>query len=335
MLKRIENDKWLIDIQPGGRNSRRHRKSFNTKSEALRFQSLIEKKHAEGLEWNPEGADKRTLIDLADIWHQQIGIHLKDGERRKRAAIRTANALGNPYGAKLTAQEYLVYRQNRTRYQNTGPKSVSPKTLNNELSYICSIYNHLYKTDQIKYRNPLRTIKAIRIDESELTFLDEDEINELFSAIKQTSTNPHVYLIAEVCLATAARWSEAESLHTKQIKNNSITYINTKTSKSRTVPISPELFKKLHGHGKGKLFSSSIGAFRRALVKTSIELPKGQASHVLRHTYASHFMMQGGDILTLQRIMGHSKIDMTMRYAHLSPAHLAQAVQFSAHNFLR
>ena len=40
-------------------------------------------------------------------------------------------------------------------------------------------------------------------------------------------------------------------------------------------------------------------------------------------------MMAGGDILTLQRILGHSSIQVTMRYAHLSPTHLMAAVRFS------
>nr|WP_231473619.1 tyrosine-type recombinase/integrase [Shewanella sp. 38A_GOM-205m] len=58
-------------------------------------------------------------------------------------------------------------------------------------------------------------------------------------------------------------------------------------------------------------------------------MPKGQASHVLRHTFASHFVMNGGNILTLQRILGHSSIQMTMRYAHLAPEHLIEATKLN------
>lgn len=58
-------------------------------------------------------------------------------------------------------------------------------------------------------------------------------------------------------------------------------------------------------------------------------LPKGQASHALRHTFASHFMQNGGNILTLQKILGHSSLAMTMRYAHLAPEHLAEAVKLN------
>jgi site-specific recombinase XerD len=41
--------------------------------------------------------------------------------------------------------------------------------------------------------------------------------------------------------------------------------------------------------------------------------------HALRHTFASHFMMSGGNILTLQKLLGHADLKMTMVYAHLSP----------------
>ncbi|HBP5354615.1 TPA: integrase, partial [Pseudomonas aeruginosa] len=50
--------------------------------------------------------------------------------------------------------------------------------------------------------------------------------------------------------------------------------------------------------------------------------------HALRHTFASHFMMNGGNILTLQKILGHSTLTMTMRYAHPSPDHLQDAVKY-------
>ncbi|WP_080090208.1 tyrosine-type recombinase/integrase, partial [Salmonella enterica] len=45
-----------------------------------------------------------------------------------------------------------------------------------------------------------------------------------------------------------------------------------------------------------------------------------------RHTFASHFMMNGGNILVLRDILGHSDIKMTMVYAHFSPEHLEDAV---------
>ena len=73
---------------------------------------------------------------------------------------------------------------------------------------------------------------------------------------------------------------------------------------------------------RGSLFSSTYEAFKSALRRTGIEQPKGQRPHVPKHTFASHFMMRGGNNLTLQQILGHNMIMMTMRYAHFAPNHL-------------
>jgi integrase len=49
--------------------------------------------------------------------------------------------------------------------------------------------------------------------------------------------------------------------------------------------------------------------------------------HDLRHTFASRFMMGGGDLYSLSKLMGHKSLAMTMRYAHLSPGHLRAEVE--------
>ncbi len=52
----------------------------------------------------------------------------------------------------------------------------------------------------------------------------------------------------------------------------------------------------------------------------------GKPWHMLRHTYASHFVMSGGSLYDLQRLLGHASPTTTQRYAHLAPDHLAAAV---------
>jgi len=72
-------------------------------------------------------------------------------------------------------------------------------------------------------------------------------------------------------------------------------------------------------HTEKRLFDNCRTAFRKAAERSKIQFPEGQITHILRHTFASHFMMNGGDILTLQKVLGHSDLKMTMRYSHLSP----------------
>jgi integrase len=49
--------------------------------------------------------------------------------------------------------------------------------------------------------------------------------------------------------------------------------------------------------------------------------------HCLRHTFASRLVMAGVDIRTVQELMGHKTIGMTVRYAHLAPTHTLAAVE--------
>ena len=70
-------------------------------------------------------------------------------------------------------------------------------------------------------------------------------------------------------------------------------------------------------------------AFKEAIKRADIILPKGQMTHVLRNTFASHFMMNGGNILVLQQILGDVNIVDTMKYAHFSKTHLEDAIKFN------
>ena len=48
---------------------------------------------------------------------------------------------------------------------------------------------------------------------------------------------------------------------------------------------------------------------------------------MLRHTFASHYMMAGGSLLALSKILAHSNIAMTMVYAHLAPDYLDREME--------
>jgi len=65
-------------------------------------------------------------------------------------------------------------------------------------------------------------------------------------------------------------------------------------------------------------------AFLRRVFTTGIE---NLHWHDLRHTFASCSVMKGVDLRTVQELMGHTTITMTLRYSHLSPAHQLEAVQ--------
>lgn len=318
------NGGWKVDFRAGGANGKRYRKTCKTKAEAERYQKFVESKLiADGKPWEPKPQDTRRLLELIESWYQLHGQYLSDGLRRKSKLILAANALKNPIGHELKALDYTRYRAKRKE------SGIADKTLNNELGYLRAFYNSLKKLGEIDYANPLAEIEQIKLYEKELSYLTHEQIDELMLSIEKCK-NPHVELIVLVSLCTGGRWGEVEALTTRQIRDNKVTFINTKSKKNRSIPIPEWLCKKLIEHSKltnnTNIFTSSLSSFSKALKRTNIELPKGQAAHVLRHTFASHFMMNGGNILTLQKALGHSDIRVTMRYAHLAPDHLNDAL---------
>ncbi|MBU9464680.1 tyrosine-type recombinase/integrase [Burkholderia multivorans] len=202
-----------------------------------------------------------------------------------------------------------------------------------EHAYLRSVFSELKRLGQWKGDNPMSSLRQFKIVERELTYLDNPQIIRLLHELGE-GRNKHAKLIAKICLATGARWSEAESLTIHQVKNGLIQYTRTKSGKTRAVPVNQALFDEIHEHYRnhgadGHIFESAASAFRKAIDRANIALPDGQLTHVLRHTFASHFMINGGNILTLQRILGHASLTMTMRYAHLSPDHLEEARRFN------
>jgi len=324
-ISKVES-KWLVDIYPSGREGKRVRKKFDTRIEAQRFEKYILAKANSDKDWNESKPDNRSLLELVDIWLRLVGQFLKDGERRKRKLGYLAEGLGNPIARKLTPKDFSHWRAMRSE------QGTSAKTLNNELGYLNALFNSLKQNGEIHFSNPISEIASLKVSEKELSYLTIEQIEELMDSIKLCE-NPHVELIVLVCLCTGARWGEAEGLTSDRVRDGKVTFTDTKNGKNRTIPIPDWLFDRLKKHSKlskdTALFTGSISSFRRALKRTTIELPKGQAAHVLRHSFASHFMINGGNILTLQRIMGHSDIRITMRYAHLAPDHFQDALKFS------
>ncbi|SDH95748.1 phage integrase [Pseudomonas panipatensis] len=320
-ITKLPDGLWFVDVEPI--KGKRFRKRFKTKTEAQRFEATVRQKCIENPDWSPKPKDRRRLSELVDRWAVLHGHALSDGENRKRLLIQLAKDLGDPVASQLTGHMYAEYRAQQIS------KGANGKTLNNRLGYLRAVFNELLQLGDIDFANPLQRVKPLKLQERELTWLTEEQIRTLFGAIRKRCKTPHVEMVARVCLATGARWGEAEGLSPTRIRGGCVTFVNTKSKRARSVPIDSDLEAALKDHFiKHGMFSNCRNSFDQT-IKGCIALPPGQASHVLRHTFASHFMMNGGNILTLQKILGHTSLAMTMRYAHLSPDHLQDAVRFN------
>jgi integrase len=314
---------WLVDSQPGGRGGKRFRKTFKTQAEAKAYESWLTTQVNQDAKWMPERRDIRKLTELIALWFTHHGSGLAAGGDMHRRLLAMAAAMGNPVADRFTVEVFASYR---TRRIESG---ISANNMNREHAYLRAMFNELIRLGYWVKENPLANLRQFRIQQTELSYLTLPQIDKLLSALGD-SRNPHVRTISKICLSTGARWSEAEEMRTSQLKPGMIEFARTKSGKTRAVPIDDVLMTEIETHARehasmGRIFGYSISAFREGIERAGIELPDGQMTHVLRHSFASHFMMNGGNILTLQRILGHANVTMTMRYAHFSPDHLQEA----------
>ncbi|ASG10389.1 tyrosine-type recombinase/integrase [Salmonella enterica subsp. enterica] len=332
-VRKLPSGEWIADFytvdRKNGKEGKRVRKKFSTKGEALAFENYTLQK-IEDSPWLGDGKDNRRLSDLVNLWFDRHGITLKDGEKRKSSMLWAAECMGSPLATEFSAQLFTAYRAKRLDGNFARTKrvlKVSPRTMNLEHAYFLAVFNELKRLGEWQAPNPLENVRQFRTDESEMAFLTTEQIELLLEECRRSSAKD-LEMVVKVCLATGARWSEAEKLKRSQIAAGKITFTKTKGKRNRTIPLAPEFAAELPKKN-GNLFSPCYYAFRSALERAGIELPAGQLTHVLRHTFASHFMMNGGNILVLQKILGHTDIKMTMRYAHFAPNHLEEAAKLN------
>lgn len=164
-------------------------------------------------------------------------------------------------------------------------------------------------------------------------YLTEDEVVRLLDSY----VNDHTRDITEGVINTGMRRKEILSLKWEQIRGEFIYLSETKTSESRQIPVNEDLAELFKGIRKrrqlkseyvfcdkqGRPFREIKTSFKAALRRAGIE---DFRFHDLRHTFASHFIMRGGETKALQEILGHKSLTMTMRYAHLSQDHKMKAI---------
>jgi integrase len=196
-------------------------------------------------------------------------------------------------------------------------------------------------------RNPSDLVEIKRPDDARDRYLSQDELLRLKRALDEklyqkgtrtlNKTFGRMRLLVLIAVTTGMRASEIFGLTwTDVLYNEGLIAVRAKLKggKMRYVPMLPELAAELRGYpavtGTDRIFPPKEdatsgrqrveGSFEDLLERAEIE---DFRFHDLRHTFASWYMMHGGDLYALAKILGHSNIKMTERYAKLARKHLA------------
>jgi integrase len=242
--------------------------------------------------------------------------------------------------AHLTPKIFEDYKSYRRRIPLNKGIIAKTNTVNMEIKTLRSILNYAIKWGYLR-NNPTTGVKKLKVvDAKKPRFLSSAEIK-----IMLEKCGPELYPIFYVMLNTGMRLGELLYLMWSDIdfERNRI-YIQAKEfwhpkTGERIIPMSDGVkleLQKIKSEqliSKGFVFPGKDGGpltiklrERFKTVTKRCGFPDVTKLHTLRHTFASHLVMKGVDLPTVQKLLGHSDIQTTMIYSHLSPDHLADAV---------
>lgn len=227
----------------------------------------------------------------------------------------------------------------RAFFADLHARKASATTAGRKLATFRSFFRFLCREGTLT-RNPARSLVGPKKDQRIPNYLQEQEAGDLMtSADKTNKSEERDTAVLELLYSTGMRCSEIVGLVLDDVDtgNRSIRILG-KGRKERWVPFgSPALlalktYLSTRGRvsGRDPVFSGAGGKalsdrtvrriVARGLIRASIRTKA--STHTLRHSFATHLLQRGGDLRSIQELLGHSSLSTTQRYTHVNPKYL-------------
>lgn len=268
-----------------------------------------------------------SLDEIANKYFEYIEVHNRDIQNPKS---RYNNHIKPSLGSK---DVFSITIKDIEKLQREKMQELSPKTVNHILQTFGTIINHAIEKDGLALQNPLK-IKKLNIDNQRERYLTTDEIQKLLQTLiddwmltlfakLSLSTGGRVDTIMHICKKDVDLYHHMVRL--KDFKNDS-SYAGFLTDE--VILMLNEYLQNLEpndfliqGYAKSTV-ESKIRDVMNKLFNTKLAKDDRKnrcVTHTLRHTFASHLAINGTPIYTIQKLMNHKEINMTLRYAKLAP----------------
>jgi len=306
--------KYWIDFYDSQKNRIQESSHSSSKRDA---EDLLSIRKSEVL----RGAFRRPV----KISFGELGIkYMEYAKANKRSWLRDEQMFAS-LAAFLGSERQLreIYPADIEGFKLHRRKEVSGSTVNRELALLKRMLNLAIDWDLFIGSNPVRKVKFFQEINLGFRTLTRGEEQRFLA-----NATPYIQDIAVFALNTGLRIGEILSLtwESVDLENNLLSVFAHKTHKIRPVPINARARRVLeywalgrkiqfvfYNHETGNPFVDLKAGFALACRKAGIE---GVTWHTLRHTFASRLVAQGVDIVTVQQLLGHSTVTVTMRYTH-------------------
>lgn len=327
---------FYIDFQFNGKRYRK-RSPVNTKGGAQHYEALVRQKVAKG---EPVlHKNKKSIINFktfAEKWFKTYVMNNnKISEVKGKRSILNKHLIpffGSTKLDKFSIERIEIYKSKKL---NSG---LSAKTINNHLT----VLNTALRTAKEWYElEKIPSIKKLKTPPPQIDFLTEEESIRLLK-----SADGMWYLVILTALRTGLRLGELRGLRWEDIdwETRQLNVIRSiykkdnigppKSNKQRHIPLTSDLYSELYQvrEIKGYVFKYRKKHLKNDLCRNELFRICDKAGlrkiswHPLRHSFASHLAMKGAPMISIKELMGHSDIQTTMRYSHLTPNALQDAV---------
>ncbi len=208
-------------------------------------------------------------------------------------------------------------------------KPLASKTMNDILNILKAISKYALKNDLLK-NDFTKYITLFDVDNIRERFLTKEEIQVLYDKTREDET---IYLFFKLALNTGARLATLQNICKKDIdlSNKLLTLKDFKNNTTYKTFLTDDLNNLLeirikHLELNDKIFKTTQEVKGRSILNDLFNIGINEEDrknkvviHTLRHTFASHLAINGTPIFTIQKLMNHKDIKMTLRYAKLSP----------------
>lgn len=334
-VRKIRNT-WWVDIRFTGI---RHRKKSptNSKEGAKDYESLLRQKLLRGEPIEEEKKEaKETFAKFAWNWFElYVKTNNKHSEIIGKESVLRVHLV--PFFGKTILEK--IDNKMTERYKKEKMKTkLSNKSINNHLTVLKKCLDTAIEWEILK---TMPRIKLLKTPPSKFDYLQETECEILLN-----NANGDLKDMILLGLRTGLRFGEIIALSWEDVNlekrmlsiNKSIAkglLGSTKSNKNRFIPISLQLYEmfKNRRKSKGFVFIDKNGQALNQAKYSKLLYGACKRSdlrkigwHVLRHTFASHLTQRDVSLKAVQELLGHSDIQTTMRYSHLSTSKLISAI---------
>ena len=270
-----------------------------------------------------------TLDSIATASYDAKALHNKNNKLSQRKyEMHVSPSLGLKDIKQITVEDIQ-------KLQAKKIKKFSPKTVNTIIGELSTVFN--YALDKgIVLSNPTTKVKKLKVDNARERYLTKKEVSILLEHLKD---DEQAYLFVLLALTTGARVGALTKLTARDInfENRTIQMLDEKNDEKYTTFLSNEKLEHLlkirvktrkldtaileeNQVNLYEQIKDKVSRVLNTLFNNGVKDPKHRVViHTLRHTFASHLAINGTPIFTIQKLLNHKDINMTLRYAKLAP----------------